>query len=191
MGIGSIGSQSSTALSGLVSNQQRRADKMLSDMDTDQDGKVSKDEFVQFGEKMRAQQGQPPQGAQSSSGGETQRAPAAPPSADELFAKLDQNGDSSLSVDELSSMLKEMETKGQAGAHGAGGPPPGGPPPGGAPPGGAPKAGGASESSDSSQDTTDATAKQQAQQAADTNHDGILSANEKLKYELSHPDVSL
>lgn len=175
----------------LTANVQDRAQKLLQDMDSDGDGKVSKQEFTAMGEKMKANgprhaelgDAKAPKGA---------NAPT-PPSPDDMFAKADKDGDGSLSVTDLSAMMAEHETHAAArggSPQGAGGPPPGGgrPPGGGPPPGGAHAGGaaggaggsGASGSSSSSSDDSD---------PADTNGDGNVSAAEKLIYEMSHPKV--
>jgi hypothetical protein len=186
MAISSIGSSAlpNLAQASLTAMRQKTPASLLKDMDTDQSGSVSKDEFVAFGETLKADgpKASAPQGA------------AAPtlPSADAMFSATDTNGDSSLSVDELSSMMAQAETQRaassgrQGGAQGAGkaGPPPGGgsPPPNGATGGakGSAGASGSDESSSSSKTT----------EAADTNKDGTVSAAEKLIYGLTHPTAS-
>jgi hypothetical protein len=164
---------------------QDRAQKLMQEMDSDADGKVTKQEFAAMGEKMKANgPGRAEKGAAGASKGAN--APA-PPSADDLFAKADQDGDGSLSVTDLSAMMAEHETRAAArgGAPaGAGGPPPGGPPPGGPPPGGAPPGGATGKGASSSTEQTEDT------DPADTNDDGTVSAAEKLIYELLHPEVS-
>jgi hypothetical protein len=164
--------------------RQKTAANMLEAMDTDKSGSVSKQEFVAFGEKLKAQgpNGPRPGGA------------SAPkmPSADEFFNSADKNADDSLSVDELSSMMAKAETQmasagskpsgmgdaGKAGPHGGGGPPPGG----GMGMGGS---SGAKSSADTSASSTSATS-----DPADTNKDGKVSASEQLIYDLSHPTAS-
>jgi hypothetical protein len=192
MTISSIGS-SLTALSQVSPrpSSAEMAQKMLKDMDTDQNGAVSKGEFVAFGEKIKAQAAtaqksgalQPPKGA---------NAPEMP-SADKVFGSMDQNGDQSLSVDELASMLAQGEAQakaqGQAGGSGTAGgmggrPPSGGPPPGGGPPGGGKASAGGSSTTSSSTNSSSST------EPADTNKDGVVSAAEKLIYELTHPSTS-
>lgn len=171
----------------MTGSVQDRAQKLMQQMDTDSDGKVSKQEFTAFGDKMKANA---PRRAGDAAGAQGANAPA-PPSADEVFAKADSDGDGSISIENLSAMMSEHETHaaaraGHGGPH-AGGPPPGGAPPGGAPPGGGASAkggggaGGASSSSSSSDSSSD---------PADSNHDGTVSAAEKLVYEFSHPSVS-
>jgi EF hand len=170
----------------LTTNAQERAQKLMKQMDTDADGKVSKQEFTAFGENMKAKGPRPPSGGQ---GAAPQGANApTPPSADDMFAKADTDGDGSLSIENLSAMMSQHETHaaargGQAGGPpaggGHGGSPPGGPPAGGGHGGGGAHAGGgrASASSSSSSASSD---------PADTDHDGTVSAAEKLVYELSH-----
>ncbi|MGC4089984.1 MAG: EF-hand domain-containing protein [Polyangiaceae bacterium] len=160
---------------------QERAQKLMKQMDADNDGKVSKQEFVAFGEKMKANG---PKRAQASDAAAPSRADAPqPPSADDMFAKADQDGDGSLSIDDLSAMIAEHETHAMArgGGHHGGAPGAGGPPPGGAAGGGgAPSADSGSSSSTSSESSD----------PADTNHDGKVSAMEKLAYQLSQSSVS-
>ncbi len=107
--VGSVGS-SFTSL-GTVSRPETTAAQMLKDMDVDGDGQVSKDEFVQFGETMKAQEpkGPPPPPDAAGAG-----APPRPPSPDGLFASADGDSSGSLSLDELSNMLAEAENRGKA-----------------------------------------------------------------------------
>jgi len=160
-------------------------------MDSDGDGKVSKQEFTAMGEKMKANGPRSGElGAAAASKGTKGANAPAPPSADELFAKADKDGDGSLSVTDLSAMMAEQETHAAArGApsRGGGAPPPGGPPPGGAAPGGAGGPGG-SGASGSSKSSSSSSSKDS--DPADTNGDGTVSAAEKLIYQLSHPNVS-
>jgi len=148
-------------------------------MDTDNDGKVSKQEFKAFGETMRANA---PRRAESGQAVQAKGATApTPPSPDEVFAKADADGDGSLNIQDLSAMLSQHETHAAArGSHepgaGAGGPPPrgaGGPPPGGG-------AGGSGATTDSKSSSSSANP-----DPADTDHDGKVSAAEKLAYQLS------
>jgi len=184
MTIGSIGSSASSSIhqTDVTAMRQKTAASMLEDMDSDKTGSVSKEEFVAFGEQLKAHA---PKGA----GANGTSAPTLP-SADKLFASADKNGDQSLSVDELSSMMAQAETQrasagGAARGIGAAGKqqPPGGP--GGPPPGGG--KGGVSEtkSSDNSSSSSSKTS-----DPADTNHDGTVSAAEKLIYSLTHPTAS-
>jgi EF hand len=149
---------------------QERAQKLLEAMDSDADGKVSKQEFAAMGEKMKAN------GPRRMEGGDAAAAKGANaparPSADTLFAKADKDGNGSLSVDDLSAMITEHETHAAA----RGKPPAGGPPTGGAPPAGAAGGAGASKAAEEPD-------------PADTNGDGNVSAAEKLIYELMQSDV--
>ena len=168
----------------LTANAQERAQKLMKQMDTDGDGKVSKQEFTAFGENMKANGPRRPPGGQPGLPQGTNASAA--PSADDMFAKADADGDGSLSIENLSAMMSQHETHATARGGHAGGPPPGGPPPGGAhggsaPPSGGAAGGGASASSSSSSGSAD---------PADTDHDGTVSAAEKLIYQLSHPNVS-
>jgi hypothetical protein len=181
MAISGIGSSFSNISVG--ANAQDRAQQLLKQVDTDQDGQVSKQEFTAFGENMKANGARRPQGAQPP-GAAGANAPA-PPSADEMFAKADTDGDGSLSIENLSAMISEHETHAAARGGHAGGPPPGGKPPGGPPPGGgkppADAGGAAGAKSESSSVESD---------PADTDGDGTVSAAEKLIYELSHPNAA-
>jgi EF hand len=184
MAISGVGSSFSNL--NLTANVQERAQKLLQQLDSDADGKVSKPELAAMGEKMKANG---PRRAEMGDAAAAKGAKApAPPSADEMFAKADKDGDGSLSVEDLSAMMAEHEAHAAArGGPGAGGPSPGGPPPGGAPPGGAPPGGGGAPPGGA------ASSKSQASEEADpadTNGDGNVSAAEKLIYELSHPNVS-
>jgi len=203
MTISGIGGGFSTPL--MTSSVQDRPQKLLQQMDTDVDGKVSKQEFVAFGDKMKANA---PKRLGDAAGPQGANAPS-PPSADEMFAKADSDGDGSLSIENLSAMMSEHETHAAArGGQGHGGPPPGGAPPGGAPPGGAPPGGappggappggtppggarhdgkhaGGTENASSS-----TSSKSSSSDPADTDHDGTVSAAEKLVYQFSHPNVS-
>ena len=76
-----------------LARRQRMLQKLMKQMDTNNDGTISKDEFVSASEKMQA---------------ERQGDTANMPSPEELFAGADSNGDQSLSVDELSTMLNKM-----------------------------------------------------------------------------------
>jgi len=160
MAISSIGGASTSAiLSDWSAARGKRAEQMFKQMDTDQDGAVSKEELGAFSTKLEANR---PAGSAS--------APK-PPSADEMLSKADQNGDASLSLDELTAMMAETETRAKSRANGPSGH---GPPPGGGA-GGAPPSGAGGKSTTS--ETTD---------PADANHDGTVSAAEKLVYKLTH-----
>jgi hypothetical protein len=167
------------------SPREKMATKMLQELDTDQNGQVSKAENTSFGAQMKAKS---PNVGQVGT-----PAASVAPTPEQQFAVTDQNGDSNLSIDELSSMLAKNETQqptraairaGQSGAGAAGGPPPGGPPPGGPPPAGKSSGGGVQSSSSASGDSSQTT------DPADSNGDGIVSASEKLIYEMTHPTVA-
>jgi len=181
MAVGGIGN---SALSGInqanvTGMRQKMAEKVVSAMDTDKSGSVSKEEFVAFGEKLKVQG---PKGMVA--GG---RAAPTMPSADELFTAADANGDQSLSVDELSSMMAKAETQGAAAAM-RGGPPPAGARHGGPPPGGA---GGAKGSSGAKANTeSNSTASSKTTDPADANKDGTVSSAEQLVYDMTHPTAS-
>ncbi len=201
MAISGIGTSALSALTlgNQTPSRSELAQKMLNDMDTDQNGSVSKEEFVAFGEKLSTQSSATQRANATTLSGAN--APA-PPSADKLFAAADKNGDQSLSVDELSSMLAEAETHARAAQGngnaqgGSGGPGAMGGPPGGAPPpamGGAPGGMGgaaASKSGSSSEDSDGTSSSSSSTDPADTNKDGVVSAAEKLIYDLTHPSSS-
>jgi len=179
MAIGGIGNSAHQGITqaNVTGMRQKMAEKMATEMDTDKSGSVSKEEFVAFGEKLKAQ-------APKQSAGSGGTAPTMP-SADKLFSAADANGDQSLSVDELSSMLAKAETQGPAGAM-RGGPPPGGPPPGGM--GGAGGAKGSPGGKASSESHSSSTSK--TTNPADTNKDGTVSAAEQLVYDMTHSTAS-
>ena len=202
MTISGIGTSALSALTlgNKTPSRSELAQKMLNTMDTDQNGSVSREEFVAFGQKLSAQS-PATQRANTTMPLSGANAPA-PPSADKLFAAADQNGDQSLSVDELSSMLAQGETHARAAQGngnaqgGSGGPGSAGGPSGGAPPpgmGGAPggMGGAAASKSGSSSENSDGTGSSSSStDPADTNKDGVVSAAEKLIYELTHPSSS-
>jgi Ca2+-binding EF-hand superfamily protein len=158
-----------------------RTSQLLKQMDTDQDGKVSQSEFSAFGELMNAQgpMGPPPppapDGANVGSVGGTGRTSNTSSvqtaiSSAGLFSQVDTNGDGSLSLDELSSMLAQ----GDARMAGSQGPPP--PPP---PPADSTTSGTSSVSSSSSGSTSKSTTTLSSLfSSADTDGDGSLSLNE-------------
>ena len=176
MAITSIGSAltSNVTQSTAAAALKEKAAKLLAAMDTDKNGEVSKAEFTAFGEKMKASVAarQPPSGS-------------AQPSADALFSSADTDGSQSLSLNELTSMLAEGETRAKA-AGAQGGSPSGG---GGKMhgPGGAKPAGGGMTTSSTSSSSSSSSANTDP---ADTNQDGIVSAAEELQYELSHPNAA-
>jgi EF hand domain-containing protein len=161
-------------------NAQEEAQKLMKQMDTDSDGKVTKQEFTAFSEKMKANGPRPP-GADSGAASNGQRVRVSA-SADEMFAKADAGGDGSLSVEDLSAMIAEHLTheaaRGthQRGIGGAGGPPAGDGGFGGDPPG--------HEATSSSNSGSPATS-----DPADTDDDGQVSAAEKLAHLMSQSNV--
>jgi hypothetical protein len=177
MAIGAIGTSALSSINQttVTAMRPKTAADMLEAMDTDKNGSVSKDEFVAFGEKMKAQgpKGPAPAGAKA----------LTLPSADQLFASADDNGDNSLSVDELSAMMAQAETQ-RASAGGMSGPGKGPPPAGagGPPPGGGMKGASGATGTDDSSSASSATS-----DPADTNHDGTVSAAERLLFSLTHP----
>jgi Ca2+-binding EF-hand superfamily protein len=84
MQIGSMGGMSS------MLQMQQTMKNAFTNADADGDGKLSKTEFSAFDAVMKADA---PQGAEGTSGDM--------PTADEMFSKLDANGDGSVSTDEL------------------------------------------------------------------------------------------
>ena len=124
MGISGIsGSGGGLSAAQMSAMREKMVARMQKDMDVDGNGSVSKAEFTQNDQRMRA-------GAPSS-------ASKAAPSAEELFSRADLDGNESLSTEELTKLAESMK------------PPSGGPPPGGAPggPGKAAAGSGASEQS--------------------------------------------
>ena len=101
MAISSIGVSGLTEITqaNQTASRTKMAQRLLKDMDTDQSGTVSKDEFVAFSDKMKAQRS----GPQEING-------PTPPSSNQLFVSADKNGDQSLSLDELSAMMAQAET---------------------------------------------------------------------------------
>ncbi len=176
----SIGSSySNYSLDTQSTSNTDRASQLLKQMDTDQDGKVSQSEFTAFGELMNAQGPMgpppppPPDGTNVGSVGGTGRTndtsstQTASSSAD-LFSQVDTNGDGSLSLDELSSMLAQ----GDARMAGTQGPPP-------PLPTNSTTSGTSSVSSSSSGSTSSsATTLDSLFSSADANGDGSLSLNE-------------
>lgn len=169
----SFASLNQSSVSGM---RPKSAADLLGEMDADQSGKVSKSEFAAFGEKLKTQGPKPPTTNSATAKGM--------PSADELFDKADANADSSISVDELSSMIAQAETQRSAdgpGGSGKAGPPPGGggPPPGG---GGPPPGGGMSGASSAKSSSSSSASTSSTDDPADANGDGTVSAAEKLLY---------
>ena len=99
-----------------------RATQLLSDLDTDKDGKVSEGEFSAFGQLMNAQgpMGPPPSQSASVSSSTTSSVSATQgaTSSQSVFATIDANADGSLSLDELTSMVAQADTQ-AAGMHGS------------------------------------------------------------------------
>jgi Ca2+-binding EF-hand superfamily protein len=111
----------SIANSNYEASSAQRTTELFSKIDSDQDGKISKTEFSAFDEAMKQQGvqgagGPPPPPPPSDSSGAGGSSMQAPPSADIMFSTADTNGDDSLSVDELSSMLAEHETRSATGS---------------------------------------------------------------------------
>ena len=171
-----------------TASRTEMAQRLLKDMDTDKSGTVSKDEFVAFGEKMKAQKSAP----QGTNG-------PTPPSTDQLFASADKNGDQSLSVDELSALMAQAETQSRAsgalggpgGAGGSGGTGGMGGPPGGM--GGTSGMGGTkggASGASAAKDSSSSSSASSNTDPADTNKDGVVSPAEKLIYEFTHPTAT-
>jgi len=179
MAITSIGSTLTSDLtqSTAATALKGKAAKLLAAMDTDKNGEVSKAEFTAFGEKLKAT-------------GAAQRAPsggAQLPSADDLFSSADADGSKSLSLNELTSMLAEGETRAKAAGAQGGSPPGGG--------GGMHGPGGAKPAGGGGGQTTSSTSSSSSSSSADTdpadaNQDGTVSAAEELQYELTHPNAA-
>lgn len=129
----SISSISSNTYASAGVSRQQKAQERFEAADADKSGALSLEEFQAAGPKDADKAGR---------GGNR-------PSAEDMFAKMDSDGDGSLTQTEMETAFQSMrsETKGAllaaqeesggfGGPGGAGGPPPGGPPPGGPPPGG-------------------------------------------------------
>lgn len=138
----------------------RFAAKVFGDLDSDKDGKLSKTEFVS--------------GLQSKG--------VSADDAAKQFDAIDTQKTGSITQSDLETAVKSGKFGPPAGARGAGGgPPPGGPQGGGRPEGagGAGGAGGAASTGSSTQTF----------EAADTNKDGTVSAEEQLVYSIAHPSA--
>lgn len=138
----------------------RLASKVFNDLDSDKDGKVTKDEFVKgLGSK----------GVSAAD-------------ATKQFDAIDTQKSGSISKDDLASAIKSGTLRPPRPQGGAGGPQGGRPPEGAAGPRGAGGGGGASGvSSSSSAKTYD---------PADANQDGSVSQQEQLIYDFSHQAAS-
>jgi Ca2+-binding EF-hand superfamily protein len=124
MSITSIGTPSISQYT-TSTTQTERAQSLFKAMDTDSDGQVSKSEFSEFDALMKAA---PPPMAPVDAGNACSSTSSSSnatglPSSESLFAAADANADSSLSVDELSSMLAASEAR-ACGVAGAPPPPP-------------------------------------------------------------------
>lgn len=119
-------SYSNYAINTNETSSTERATQLLKKMDTDGDGKVSQSEFDAFSKLMSAQGPMgpppPPQSSNGSSldpvaGANTTNSTAGArdtsdkPSVEGLFQKADTNGDGTLSLDELSSMLVQADSR--------------------------------------------------------------------------------
>jgi hypothetical protein len=170
MSISSMGSSTSSLDFSAMRKQMadRMADRMLKDLDTDGDGKISKSELLKASQAA----------ASSSSSGSSSSSSTDSASLDALFTALDSDGDGSVSKAELSAFVEKTAPKEPpSGAPPAGGPPPGGPPP--------PMSGTDSASSSSSTDasgSTSATSTSATNDPADTDNDGTVSAQERMVY---------
>ena len=136
------------------------ASKMMSDLDPSNTGKVTKDQFIS---------GLTTKGVSSAD-------------ATKMYDSIDTKKTGSIGKSDIEAAIKNGNLKPpsggpQGGPRGAGGPGGAGKPGGAGGPGGAGKSGGASSSS-----TTYA--------AADTNQDGVVSAQEAAIYAMKHPSVS-
>jgi hypothetical protein len=132
------------------------ASKMMNDLDPNNTGKVTKDQFVS---------GLTAKGVTTAD-------------ATNMFDAIDTKKTGSITKSDIETAIKNGNLKPPSGApqggpHGAGGPGESGKPKG---PGGAGGAGGASNSS-------------QTYAAADTNKDGVVSAQEAAIYAISHPSA--
>lgn len=160
-------------------------EKMFADMDTDQDGNISQSEYSSFQPQFDA--------STASTLLSAQEEPPERPSAEDMMAETDANGDGVISKDELATVLQKHAQDGQDGpsvddmfsdmdSDGDGSvsmeeltafaeKAPSGPPPGGAASVGGTQAAGASSSSSEDEESYD---------ALDTNKDGVVSLSERL-----------
>ena len=132
------------------------ASKMMSDLDPNSTGKVTKDQFVSALESKGVSEAD----------------------ATKMYSSIDTKNTGSITKSDIETAIKSGNLKPpsggpQGGPGGAGGPAGAGKPGGG---------GGASASGSSTSSQTYA--------AADTNHDGVVSAQEAAVYSISHPSAS-
>jgi Ca2+-binding EF-hand superfamily protein len=99
--------------------QSSSGDEIFGKIDTDGNGKVSKDEFNTFRSNMEAQL----MGSMMSSQFDTTTGIAT--ATDDLFSKIDTDGDGSVSTDEFSVFSSKMQAQAGNGMSGPMGPPPG------------------------------------------------------------------
>jgi Ca2+-binding EF-hand superfamily protein len=99
--------------------QSSSSDEIFGKIDTDGNGKVSKDEFNTFRSNMEAQI----MGSVMASQFDTTTGIAT--ATDDLFSKIDTDGDGSVSTDEFSVFSSKMQSQAGNGMQGPMGPPPG------------------------------------------------------------------
>ena len=137
-------------------HQRPNPDDIFKKMDTDGSGSVSKDEFESAFVQISQKGGQAADAASSSSTDTS----ALKAKADEIYAKMDTDGDGSLSVGEFQTAAKAQEAQHSEGGHG-----------------GPRRAGGGGGASAAASGST-----QKTYDPADTNKDGVVSAQEASVY---------
>ena len=173
-----MSSISSISGSGFSSSMQppdpsKMVDKLFAKLDPTGKGYITKSDLQSAMSQLSgsgSSSGTASSSGTSSSGSST--------SVDEIFKKIDTNGDGKITKDEMTSGMKSLASslQGQINKTGRGGPPPGGTPPsGGSPP---------SSSSSDSTSTTQSSSATKTYQAADTNQDGKVSEKEQIAYDL-------
>lgn len=145
-----------------VFDPSKFASRVMKDLDTNGDGSIDKSEFTT---------GLAKKGVTASD-------------ASKQFDKIDISGKGKLTQSDIESSLKALGAKGQ---HPAGAPPNSGPPPGGGtPPRGGSKTGGAQKSGGSTNSSNSTNYDKR-----DANKDGVVSPEEKLTYNLKHPEEAI
>jgi hypothetical protein len=154
--LSSISGLSSSSATERAAMRQQMLQKMYSDMDTDGNSAVSKDEFVTSLESHKPE-----------SSGSTD---SDMPSAEDIFDEADTDGDGSLTESEFTTYSAKMAPKGG---------------PGGAPPMGGPRGAGGAQSSSAvsaTEEEDDEDDDSSATDPADANGDGQVTVQEQLAY---------
>lgn len=145
----------------------KMVDKLFSKLDPTGKGYITKSDLQTAMDQMSASGSS--SGTGSSNGTSSSSSSAI---VDEIFKKIDTNGDGKITKDEMTSGMKSLASslQGQINKTGRGGPP----------------SGGSSQSSSSSDSTssTQSSSATKTYQAADTNQDGKVSEKEQIAYDL-------